>query len=82
MTGKLSHRNFLNLMDFTPEEIRYLLNMSKELKAAKANRTEIQHLVGKEIALIFEKSSTRTRCGRSRTGCSSARPGRSSRSRS
>jgi ornithine carbamoyltransferase len=36
--------------------------MSKELKAAKANRTEIQHLVGKEIALIFEKSSTRTRC--------------------
>ncbi|HET9223394.1 MAG TPA: ornithine carbamoyltransferase [Roseiflexaceae bacterium] len=62
MAGKLSHRNFLNLMDFTPEEIRYLLNMSKELKAAKANRTEIQHLVGKEIALIFEKSSTRTRC--------------------
>src|SRR5512145_2665116 len=62
MAGKLSHRNFLNLMDFTPEEIRYLLNMSKELKAAKANRTEVQHLVGKEIALIFEKSSTRTRC--------------------
>lgn len=62
MAGKLSHRNFLNLMDFTPDDIRYLLTMAKELKAAKANRTEIQHLVGMEIALIFEKSSTRTRC--------------------
>jgi ornithine carbamoyltransferase len=62
MAGKLSHRNFLNLMDFTPEDIRYLLTMAKDLKAAKANRTETQHLVGMEIALIFEKSSTRTRC--------------------
>src|SRR3954463_805736 len=62
MAGKLNHRNFLNLMDFTPEEIQYLLTMAKDLKEAKRNRTETQHLVGKEIALIFEKSSTRTRC--------------------
>ena len=62
MAFKLSHRNFLNLMDFTTEEIRYLLTLAQELKAAKRNRTETQYLVGKEIALIFEKSSTRTRC--------------------
>src|SRR3954451_23202542 len=62
MASKFGHRNFLNLMDFTPDEIRYLLTMSKDLKAAKRHRTETQYLVGKEIALIFEKSSTRTRC--------------------
>jgi ornithine carbamoyltransferase len=62
MASKFGHRNFLNLMDFTPDEIRYLLTMAKDLKAAKRNRTETQYLVGKEIALIFEKSSTRTRC--------------------
>ena len=62
MASKFGHRNFLNLMDFTPEEIRYLLTLSKDLKEAKRKGTETQYLVGKEIALIFEKSSTRTRC--------------------
>jgi len=58
----LKNRNFLKLLDFTPEEINYLLNLSKELKAAKKTGTEEQKLKGKNIALIFEKSSTRTRC--------------------
>jgi ornithine carbamoyltransferase len=58
----LKNRNFLKLLDFTPEEINYLLNLSKELKAAKKTGTEEQKLNGKNIALIFEKSSTRTRC--------------------
>ncbi|MBT8386596.1 MAG: ornithine carbamoyltransferase subunit F, partial [Ignavibacteria bacterium] len=58
----LKNRNFLKLLDFTPEEINYLLNLSKELKAAKKAGSEKQELKGKNIALIFEKSSTRTRC--------------------
>jgi len=58
----LKNRNFLKLLDFTPEEINYLLNLSKELKIAKKADTEKQKLKGKNIALIFEKSSTRTRC--------------------
>ncbi len=58
----LKNRSFLKLLDFTPEEINYLLNLSKELKAAKKTGTEEQKLKGKNIALIFEKSSTRTRC--------------------
>lgn len=62
MEISLKNRHFLKLLDFTPEEIRYLLDLSASLKAAKKNGTEIQKLKGKNIALIFEKSSTRTRC--------------------
>jgi ornithine carbamoyltransferase len=58
----LRGRSFLKLADFTPDEIRYLLDLSAELKAAKKEGREEQRLVGKEIALIFEKDSTRTRC--------------------
>lgn len=62
MSINLHNRSFLKLLDFTPEEIRYLLDLSAELKKAKKSGTEQQHLIGKNIALIFEKSSTRTRC--------------------
>jgi ornithine carbamoyltransferase len=58
----LRGRSFLKLADYTPDEIRYLLDLSAELKVAKKERREEQLLVGKEIALIFEKDSTRTRC--------------------
>jgi ornithine carbamoyltransferase len=58
----LKNRSFLKLLDFTPEEIQYLLNLSAELKKAKKTGTEKQYLKGKNIALIFEKTSTRTRC--------------------
>ncbi len=58
----LHNRNFLKLLDFTPREIRFLLDLSASLKKAKYTGTEQQMLKGKNIALIFEKSSTRTRC--------------------
>lgn len=58
----LRNRHFLNLMDFSPMEIEYLLELSAELKWAKKSGTEEPRLVGKNIALIFEKASTRTRC--------------------
>lgn len=58
----LKGRNFLTLKDFTPEEIRYLLDVSKELKEKKKNGVVEKPLEGKNIALIFEKTSTRTRC--------------------
>ena len=58
----LRGRHFLRLADYTPDEMRYLIELARELKAAKKNGTEEQKLVGKEIALIFEKDSTRTRC--------------------
>jgi ornithine carbamoyltransferase len=58
----LHGKHFLKLSDFTPEELVYLLDLSAELKAAKREGREEQILVGKEIALIFEKDSTRTRC--------------------
>jgi ornithine carbamoyltransferase len=58
----LRGRHFLNLSDHTPEEITYLLDLAAELKAAKREGREEQRLGGKEIALIFEKDSTRTRC--------------------
>src|SRR5213075_526316 len=58
----LRGRNFLKLADFSPDEIMYLIDLSAELKAAKKEGREEQTLVGKEIALIFEKDSTRTRC--------------------
>jgi len=62
MTINLKNRNFLKLLDFTPAEISYLLNLSMELKKAKKTGTEQQKLKGKNVALIFEKASTRTRC--------------------
>ncbi len=55
-------RHFLRLLDFTPTEINQLIDLSIELKKAKKQGTEQQYLVGKNIALIFEKDSTRTRC--------------------
>ncbi|WP_246578179.1 ornithine carbamoyltransferase [Clostridium frigoris] len=58
----LRNRNFLTLMDFTPKEINYFLDLARDLKKAKYAGTEQQNLKGKNIALIFEKSSTRTRC--------------------
>jgi ornithine carbamoyltransferase len=58
----LKGRHFLKLSDFTPEELEYLLDLSAELKAAKRDGREERKLAGKEIALIFEKDSTRTRC--------------------
>jgi ornithine carbamoyltransferase len=58
----LRGRSFLSLTDFSTEEIVYLLDLSAELKAAKREGREEQKLVGKEIVLIFEKDSTRTRC--------------------
>lgn len=62
MSVNLRNRNFLKLLDFTREEIQYLLDLADELKKAKKAGTEKQYLTGKNIALIFEKSSTRTRC--------------------
>jgi len=62
MSVNLHGRNFLKELDFTPEEWRHLLTVSASLKAAKAAGSERKHLSGKNIALIFEKSSTRTRC--------------------
>ncbi len=62
MSSNLRNRSFLKLLDFTPGEIRYLLDLSADLKKAKYANTEQQRLKGKNIALIFEKSSTRTRC--------------------
>lgn len=62
MAFNLRNRNFLKLLDFTPEEIKFLLNLSTDLKKAKYAGTEQPKLKGKNIALIFEKASTRTRC--------------------
>jgi ornithine carbamoyltransferase len=58
----LRNRNFLKLLDFTPKEIKYLLDLSKELKTAKYAGTERQRLKGKNVVLLFAKDSTRTRC--------------------
>ena len=58
----LKGRSFLNLADFTGDEIVYMLDLAASLKAAKKEGREQQQLAGKEIALIFEKDSTRTRC--------------------
>ena len=62
MAFNLRNRNFLKLLDFTPEEIKYLLDLAKDLKKAKYAGTEQPRMKGKNIALIFEKTSTRTRC--------------------
>ena len=62
MAFNLRNRNFLKELDFTPEELKFLLKLSADLKAAKYGGYEQQTLKGKNIALIFEKTSTRTRC--------------------
>lgn len=62
MAFNLRNRHFLKLLDFTPREIDHLLELSRELKRAKYTGTERPRLAGKNIALIFEKASTRTRC--------------------
>ncbi len=61
MAFNLRNRNFVKLLDFTPDEIKFLLKLSADLKAAKYGGYEQQRLKGKNIALIFEKASTRTR---------------------
>ena len=62
MGVNLRNRHFLKLLDFTPGEIKFLLDLSIDLKKAKYAGTELPRLKGKNIALIFEKASTRTRC--------------------
>jgi len=62
MAYNLKNRNFLKLLDFSPKEIGFLLDLSTDLKKAKYAGTEQHRLTGKNIALIFEKASTRTRC--------------------
>ncbi|MBT4189851.1 MAG: ornithine carbamoyltransferase [Lentimicrobiaceae bacterium] len=62
MAFNLRNRNFLKLLDFTPQEIKFMLDLSADLKRAKYAGTEQKKLKGKNIALIFEKASTRTRC--------------------
>ncbi|MEP1331017.1 ornithine carbamoyltransferase [Pseudophaeobacter sp.] len=63
MAYNLKNRSFLTLRDFTPREITFLLKLSADLKVAKYTGTEVAQLSGKDIALIFEKDSTRTRVG-------------------
>ena len=55
-------KHFLSLLDYSPEEIRYLLDLSKDFKSMKRSGTPHRYLEGKNIVLLFEKSSTRTRC--------------------
>jgi len=62
MAFNLRNRNFLKLLDFSPKEIQYLLDLSLDLKKAKYAGTEQQRLKGKNIVLLFAKDSTRTRC--------------------
>ncbi|GAA2852395.1 ornithine carbamoyltransferase [Actinoplanes cyaneus] len=62
MSLNLRNRSFLKELDFTPDEWRYLLRLAAQLKAAKYTGTEVPRMTGKNIAVIFEKTSTRTRC--------------------
>ena len=62
MAYNLRNRSFLKLLDYSPKEIQYLLDLARDLKRAKYAGTEQPRLKGKNIALIFEKTSTRTRC--------------------
>lgn len=62
MAFNLRNRSFLKLLDFTPKEIDFLLNLAADLKKAKYAGTEQQTMKGKNIVLLFEKDSTRTRC--------------------
>ncbi|MFA8298690.1 MAG: ornithine carbamoyltransferase [Hyphomicrobiales bacterium] len=62
MAFNLRNRNFLKLLDFSPKEIKFFLDLAQDLKKAKYAGTEQPRMTGKNVALIFEKSSTRTRC--------------------
>ena len=62
MGFNLRNRSLLTVQDFTQREFYYLLDLARDLKRAKYARTEQEHLKGREIVLIFEKTSTRTRC--------------------
>jgi ornithine carbamoyltransferase len=62
MSFNLRNRSLLTVQDYTQREFRYLLDLARDIKRAKYARTEQKHLDGKEICLIFEKPSTRTRC--------------------
>jgi len=62
MAFNIRNRNFVKLLDFTPKEMKFMLDLAVDLKKAKYAGTEQQKLTGKNIALIFEKASTRTRC--------------------
>ncbi|EXU60776.1 ornithine carbamoyltransferase [Mycoplasma mycoides] len=62
MALNLKGRSFLKLLDFCPREIRYLLDLSRDLKRAKYTGNEIQTMQGKNVVLLFQKDSTRTRC--------------------
>ena len=62
MPFNLKNRHFLTIHDFTPKEVLYLLDLARDLKRAKYAGVETQRLGGKNVALIFEKDSTRTRC--------------------
>jgi ornithine carbamoyltransferase len=63
MPYNLHNRSFLTIKDFSPSDVKFLLKLAADLKSAKYAGTEQQHLQGKNIALIFEKNSTRTRIG-------------------
>ena len=60
--NRLEQRDFLKEIDFTPEDLTYLLNLAAELKAAKKARREPKFMRDKNIVILFEKDSTRTRC--------------------
>ncbi|MBT8063696.1 MAG: ornithine carbamoyltransferase subunit F, partial [Gammaproteobacteria bacterium] len=62
MSYNLKNRSFLKLLDFSKRDLTHLLNLARDLKRAKYGGYEVQRLKGKNIALIFEKASTRTRC--------------------
>lgn len=62
MAFNLKGRSYLKLKDFSQREVLYMLDLARDLKRAKYSGTERQTLVGKNICLIFEKTSTRTRC--------------------
>ena len=62
MSFNLRNRSLLTVQDYTPREFRFMLDLARDLKRAKYARTEQKHLTDKEICLIFEKTSTRTRC--------------------
>lgn len=62
MPVNISGRSFLKLLDFTPEEITYLIDLSQDFKNLKRTGTPHKYLEGKNIVLLFQKTSTRTRC--------------------
>jgi ornithine carbamoyltransferase len=62
MPFNLRNRHFLTIHDFSQKEVLYLLDLARDLKRAKSTGTEVPRLRGKNVALIFEKDSTRTRC--------------------